>query len=95
MTVMLRGRHRVLPMAIDRAILLPGQDLMEKLDERFRSNRESGADWERNRQKIREEERGSDVEDEQEQGKQDKDLRSATERRRDENESLAARTGGE
>ena len=32
LTVMLRGRHRILPMAIDRAVLLPGQELMEKLD---------------------------------------------------------------
>ncbi len=30
--VMLRGRHRGLPMAIDRAVLLPGQELMERLD---------------------------------------------------------------
>ena len=29
---MLRGRHRILPMAIDRAVLLPGEGLMEKLD---------------------------------------------------------------
>ncbi|KAF2764535.1 TrkH-domain-containing protein, partial [Teratosphaeria nubilosa] len=30
--VMLRGRHRILPLAIDRSILLPGQGLMEEMD---------------------------------------------------------------
>lgn len=30
--VMVRGRHRGLPLAIDRSILLPGEDLMKRLD---------------------------------------------------------------
>lgn len=34
-TVMLRGRHRILPMAIDRSILLPGQGLMEEMDRHY------------------------------------------------------------
>lgn len=33
--VMLRGRHRGLPMAIDRAVLLPGQELMETMDREY------------------------------------------------------------
>ena len=33
MAVMLRGRHRGLPMAIDRAVLLPGEESMAKLDQ--------------------------------------------------------------
>ena len=33
--VMLRGRHRGLPMAIDRAVLLPGQELMERMDREY------------------------------------------------------------
>ena len=33
MCVMLRGRHRGLPLAIDRAVLLPGEESMKKLDE--------------------------------------------------------------
>ena len=33
--VMLRGRHRALPMAIDRSVLLPGEDLMHQLDEHY------------------------------------------------------------
>ena len=33
--VMFRGRHRGLPMAIDRAVLLPGQELMERMDREF------------------------------------------------------------
>jgi len=33
--VMLRGRHRGLPLAIDRSILLPGEDLMRKMDEEY------------------------------------------------------------
>ena len=33
--VMVRGRHRGLPLAIDRAILVPGEQLMHELDERY------------------------------------------------------------
>jgi len=33
--IMLRGRHRGLPLAIDRSILLPGEDLMKKMDEEY------------------------------------------------------------
>lgn len=82
-------------MAIDRAILLPGQDLMEKLDKRFRRGTETEGDWERNREEIRDEERGSDVEHEEDEGKKGKQMRSAEERRRDEQESSAARKAGD
>ncbi|KAJ9656456.1 hypothetical protein H2198_004915 [Neophaeococcomyces mojaviensis] len=71
MTVMLRGRHRILPMAIDRAILLPGQDVMEEADKRFRVNEETEREWDQDREDIRDDERGSDVEQNQEQGKND------------------------
>ena len=93
MTVMLRGRHRVLPMAIDRAILLPGQDITEELDKKFRSDPDGRRDWRRDEEEIREEERGSDIEDERQWGKQGNQMRSDAERRRDENESSAARRG--
>ncbi|KAK8251029.1 cation transport protein-domain-containing protein [Phyllosticta capitalensis] len=58
MAVMLRGRHRGLPLAIDRSILLPGEELMHRMDaeynelghwredeeqELIRDERESGA----------------------------------------------------
>ncbi|KAJ4344577.1 uncharacterized protein N0V89_012321 [Didymosphaeria variabile] len=33
--VMVRGRHRGLPLAIDRSILLPGEELMKRLDEEY------------------------------------------------------------
>ena len=33
--VMIRGRHRGLPMAIDRAVLLPGQELMQRMDHEY------------------------------------------------------------
>lgn len=59
LTVMLRGRHRVLPMAIDRAVLLPGQELMEKLDREFNGSAEEWRDVE---ERILEEERGEQVE---------------------------------
>ena len=36
LAVMLRGRHRGLPLAIDRSILLPGQDLMNNIDAEYR-----------------------------------------------------------
>lgn len=57
LTVMLRGRHRVLPMAIDRAVLLPGQELMRKLDEDFHETEER-RDMEA---RIRRNEKGSQV----------------------------------
>lgn len=82
-------------MAIDRAILLPGQDIMEKLDKRFRRGSENENDWERNREEIREEERGSDIEHEEDKGRKREPMRSSEERRRDENESSAARKGND
>ncbi|KAH6639159.1 potassium transport protein-like protein 1 [Boeremia exigua] len=33
--VMVRGRHRGLPLAIDRSILLPGEELMQRLDSEY------------------------------------------------------------
>lgn len=35
LAVMIRGRHRGLPLAIDRSILLPGEDLMHKMDTEY------------------------------------------------------------
>jgi potassium uptake Trk family protein len=35
--VMVRGRHRGLPLAIDRSILLPGEELMRRMDEEYSS----------------------------------------------------------
>ena len=32
---MLRGRHRVLPLATDRAVLSPGGETMRRMDEDF------------------------------------------------------------
>lgn len=74
MAVMLRGRHRILPMAVDRAVLLPGEGMMEDLDKKFRSNDETEGDWERDEEEIREEERGSDAEEGREVG-EDGDVR--------------------
>ena len=54
------GRHRILPYAVDRAVLLPGQELMEKLDKEY-----STTDDHRKHQveeRIREDERGAQVE---------------------------------
>ena len=59
LTVMLRGRHRILPMAIDRAVLLPGQELMERLDREISWSPEKRRDVE---ERIREDERGEQVE---------------------------------
>lgn len=58
--VMLRGRHRILPMAIDRSVLLPGQGLMEQLDR----DRNTGLMGNRDAiiSQIRDEERGSHAE---------------------------------
>jgi hypothetical protein len=35
LAIMLRGRHRGLPLAIDRSILLPGEDLMHEMDKHY------------------------------------------------------------
>ncbi|KAL1798256.1 hypothetical protein ACET3X_002293 [Alternaria dauci] len=35
MAAMLRGRHRGLPLAIDRSILLPGEELMRRMDQEY------------------------------------------------------------
>lgn len=65
LTVMLRGRHRILPMAIDRAVLLPGQDLMEKLDREYATTGGgvgTEGNWRDVEQRIFEEERGDEEE---------------------------------
>ena len=33
--VMVRGRHRGLPLAIDRSILIPGEELLHRMDEEY------------------------------------------------------------
>ncbi|KAF2424897.1 TrkH-domain-containing protein [Tothia fuscella] len=35
LAVILRGRHKGLPLAIDRSILIPGEDLMHKMDQEY------------------------------------------------------------
>lgn len=40
--VMVRGRHRGLPLAIDRSILLPGEELMRQMDEEYSSKGQFG-----------------------------------------------------
>lgn len=48
-------------MAIDRAVLLPGQDLMEQLDREFSTGRGQG--WRDVEERVLEAERGEGVED--------------------------------
>ena len=57
--VMLRGRHRILPLAIDRSIMIPGQGLMEELDRHYVSGLTDEKETER---QIRRAERGSQAE---------------------------------
>ncbi|KAF7505840.1 hypothetical protein GJ744_000415 [Endocarpon pusillum] len=40
LAVMIRGRHRGLPFAIDRSILLPGEELMHKMDTEYKEDGE-------------------------------------------------------
>ncbi|UPX12114.1 uncharacterized protein EKO05_0002685 [Ascochyta rabiei] len=42
--VMVRGRHRGLPLAIDRSILLPGEELMQRLDTEYGEQGDASAD---------------------------------------------------
>jgi len=60
LAVMLRGRHRVLPYAVDRAVLLPGQELMEKLDREYSTTDDHR--WQQVETRIREDERGAQAE---------------------------------
>ena len=62
---MLRGRHRILPAAVDRAVLVPGQGLMERLDRELTAVRAGGAGMvvsEKDEERIREMERGEQAE---------------------------------
>jgi potassium uptake Trk family protein len=62
--VMIRGRHRGLPYAIDRAVLLPGEELMEKMDKEVNGRRgnKNSAQWNEEEQRVRREEEGSQAE---------------------------------
>ena len=59
LALMIRGRHRGLPLAIDRSILLPGEDLMHKMDQHYNEYGEldSGDEAEVEREVEREAER--------------------------------------
>lgn len=59
--VMIRGRHRGLPYAIDRAVLLPGEDLMERMDQEVdsRGRRQSMA-----RERLEQQEEEKEKQDE-------------------------------
>ncbi|CAD0093502.1 unnamed protein product, partial [Aureobasidium vineae] len=62
--VMIRGRHRGLPYAIDRAVLLPGEELMEKMDMEVngRGSNKYGAKWQGEEQRVRRDQEGSQAE---------------------------------
>ncbi|KAI4724224.1 TrkH-domain-containing protein [Aureobasidium sp. EXF-10728] len=62
--VMIRGRHRGLPYAIDRAVLLPGEELMEKMDKEVngRGSDKHGVKWQEEEQRVRREQEGSQAE---------------------------------
>lgn len=72
---MLKGRHRGLPMAIDRAVLLPGQELMERLDKEYygTGDHKHRAGEE---EKIRREETGSQAENAEKGQDPEQDLES-------------------
>lgn len=59
MAVMLRGRHRGLPLAIDRSILLPGESLMKKMDHEYN---ESFEQYEKDEVEVRREEDAGSIE---------------------------------
>ena len=49
---MVRGRHRGLPMAIDRAVLLPGEELMLRMDGERGRRQEKGLETDREFEKM-------------------------------------------
>ena len=59
--VMIRGRHRGLPFAIDRAVLLPGEELMEKMDHEVNSSK-----WKEREERVRRDEQGEAAEEDEE-----------------------------
>jgi len=59
--VMIRGRHRGLPYAIDRAVLLPGEELMEKMDREV--NQRGARKWKEREKAVKREEEGDAMED--------------------------------
>jgi len=63
--VMIRGRHRSLPYAIDRAVLLPGQELMDKMDHEI-NERGRGSHYREEEKEVRREEQGAQAEDAEE-----------------------------
>ena len=85
--VMLKGRHRGLPMAIDRAVLLPGQELMERMDREY--NRRT-RDY-KSRAEVVGEETVGQAEDEEE-GQDPGPSREMKKMRRDSAEKATAQT---
>ena len=80
---MLRGRHRILPAAVDRAVLVPGQGLMERLDRELTAVKTGGAEpvvSKEDEERIREVERGGQAE--RGEGKVDTDEEDKEEGRR-------------
>ncbi|PSK50311.1 Potassium transport protein 1 [Elsinoe australis] len=59
--IMLRGRHRGLPYAIDRAVLLPGEELMERMDKEVNMTGR-GSTYQAEEKEVRKEERGGQAE---------------------------------
>jgi potassium uptake Trk family protein len=62
LAVMLRGRHRGLPLAIDRSILLPGEDLMHKMDKEYNEGGIDATEEEKEYAELRKEEIAKDPE---------------------------------
>ena len=58
-------------MAIDRAVMVPGEELMEKLDKDFRKNAVDAERRNRDEQEVRREETGMFVEDDDRDGREE------------------------
>ena len=71
--VMIRGRHRGLPYAIDRAVLLPGEELMEKMD--MEVNQRGARKWKEKEERFKREEEGDAMEEGREDGARSRDGR--------------------
>ena len=62
--VMIRGRHRGLPLAIDRSILIPGEELFHRMDEMYNVRNKMPAKEEREHQSYEDERRAKETESE-------------------------------
>lgn len=80
-------------MAIDRAVLLPGQELMQRMDHKYNGTKFDSTQREEMEEKIRREESGSQAENAEEGQDPEQDQSTEQKMHQDESEKDTAQTG--